>query len=132
MCIARLVRMRAYIISLNFNPGHVSHMVASYKQCEEMGYEVMEMEAILRSLTATTTLTVPKVTSDSLEGLGLRTATCTVHPSQGKFADAGRKSSQNGLLSPDGNFGVQSPDILEGLFEKSFCSTKQVSRFLHS
>lgn len=26
------------IISLNFNPGHVSHMVASYKQCEELGY----------------------------------------------------------------------------------------------
>ncbi|RJU31226.1 hypothetical protein DXA05_07495 [Bacteroides sp. AM54-2NS] len=31
--------MRALIISLNFNPGHVSHMVASYKQCEELGYE---------------------------------------------------------------------------------------------
>ena len=28
----------ALIISLNFNPGHVSHMVASYKQCEELGY----------------------------------------------------------------------------------------------
>lgn len=27
------------IISLNFHPGHVSHMVASYKQCEELGYE---------------------------------------------------------------------------------------------
>ena len=31
--------MRALIISLNFNPGHVSHMVASYKQCEELGYK---------------------------------------------------------------------------------------------
>lgn len=31
--------MTALIISLNFNPGHVSHMVASYKQCEELNYE---------------------------------------------------------------------------------------------
>ena len=30
--------MKALIISLNFHPGHVSHMVASYKQCEELGY----------------------------------------------------------------------------------------------
>lgn len=30
--------MTALIISLNFHPGHVSHMVASYKQCEELGY----------------------------------------------------------------------------------------------
>lgn len=30
---------KALIISLNFHPGHVSHMVASYKQCEELGYE---------------------------------------------------------------------------------------------
>lgn len=29
----------ALIISLNFNPGHVSHMIASYKQCEELGYK---------------------------------------------------------------------------------------------
>ena len=29
----------ALIISLNFHPGHVSHMVASYKQMEELGYE---------------------------------------------------------------------------------------------
>ena len=29
----------AIIVSLNFNPGHVSHMVASYKQCEEIGYK---------------------------------------------------------------------------------------------
>ena len=27
------------IISLKFHPGHVSHMVASYMQCEEQGYE---------------------------------------------------------------------------------------------
>ena len=31
--------MKALIISLNFHPGHVSHMVASYMQCEELGYE---------------------------------------------------------------------------------------------
>lgn len=31
--------MKALIISLNFHPGHVSHMVASYKQCEELGYQ---------------------------------------------------------------------------------------------
>ena len=31
--------MKVLIISLNFHPGHVSHMVASYKQCEELGYE---------------------------------------------------------------------------------------------
>lgn len=29
----------AFVISLNFHPGHVSHLVASYKQCEELGYE---------------------------------------------------------------------------------------------
>lgn len=29
----------ALIISLNFHPGHVSHLVASYKQCQEIGYE---------------------------------------------------------------------------------------------
>ena len=69
-------------------------------------------------------------TSDSLEGLW--SATCTAQPSQGKFVDTERKSSRNRLLSPDGNFGVKGPDILEGLFEKSFCSTKQVSLFLHS
>ena len=68
--------------------------------------------------------------SDSLEGFW--SATCIVHPSQGKFADTGYKSIRNGLLSPDGNFVVKRPDILEGLFEKSFCSTKQVSLFLSS
>lgn len=30
---------KALIISLNFNPGHVSHLVASYKQCQEIGYD---------------------------------------------------------------------------------------------
>lgn len=30
--------MKALIISLNFHPGHVSHMMASYKQCEELGF----------------------------------------------------------------------------------------------
>lgn len=29
----------AYIISLNFNPGHISHIIAGYKQMEEIGYE---------------------------------------------------------------------------------------------
>jgi len=28
----------ALIISLNFNPGHVSHLIASYKQFEDIGY----------------------------------------------------------------------------------------------
>lgn len=31
----------ALIISLNFNPGHVSHLVASCRQCEELGYEAI-------------------------------------------------------------------------------------------
>ena len=31
--------MIALIISLKFHPGHVSHMVASYKQCEELGFK---------------------------------------------------------------------------------------------
>ncbi len=30
---------KALVISLNFNPGHVSHMVASYRQLEELGYD---------------------------------------------------------------------------------------------
>ena len=87
------------------------------------------MEATIRSLVATTTLIATKVTSDSLEGLGLRTATCTAHPSQGKFDDTGCKASRNALLNLDGNFAVKRPAFLEGLFEKSFCSTKQVSLF---
>lgn len=28
----------AIIVSLNFNPGHISHLIASYKQMEELGY----------------------------------------------------------------------------------------------
>ena len=31
----------ALIISLNFHPGHVSHLVASYKQCEEIGFKAV-------------------------------------------------------------------------------------------
>ncbi len=33
--------MKAIIISLNFHPGHVSHMVASYKQCQDLGYKTI-------------------------------------------------------------------------------------------
>ena len=59
---------------------------------------------------------------------------CSLHrqSSHGTFTDAGCQASQGELLSPAGNFVVKSPEILEGLFEKSFCSTKQVSLFLHS
>ena len=59
---------------------------------------------------------------------------CALHrqSSHGMFTDAGCQATQSGLQSPDGNFVVKSPDILEGLFEKSFCSTKQVSLLLHS
>ena len=90
----------------------------------------MAVETTVRSLMAIPILMVSIAKSNSPEGLW--SATCTAQPSQGKFADAGRKADRNGLLSPEGNFGVQSPDILEGLFEKSFCSTKQVSLLLHS
>ena len=57
---------------------------------------------------------------------------CALHrqSSQGMFADTGCQANQSGLQSPDGNFVVKRPDILEGLFEKSFCSTKLVSQFL--
>ena len=85
---------------------------------------------IIRSLTAITTLMASKATSDCPEGLW--SATCTAQPSQGKYADAGYEVSQDAPLSPDGNFAVKSPAFLEGLFEKSFCSTKQVSLLLHS
>ena len=98
----------------------------------QIASHLKEMEVVLGNLMATTTLMVPKVTSDSLEGLGLRTATCTAQPSQGKFVDAGCLTSSKAPLSPDGNFAVKSPAFLEGLFEKSFCSTKQVSLFLFS
>ena len=94
-----------------------------------MASHLTAIEATIRNMMATTTLTASKVTSDSFEGIGLRTATCTAHPSQGKFDDTGCKANRNGLLSPDGNFVVKRPDILEGLFEKSFCSTKQVTLF---
>jgi len=30
--------MKALIVSLNFNPGHFSHLIASYKQCKELGF----------------------------------------------------------------------------------------------
>lgn len=33
------MKKTAIIISLNFHPGHVSHMVASYRQLEGLGYE---------------------------------------------------------------------------------------------
>lgn len=57
---------------------------------------------------------------------------CALHrqSSQGMFADAGCQANQGALLSPDGNFGVKRPDFSEGLFEKSFCITKQVPQFL--
>ena len=32
------MQKRVYIVSLNFNPGHVSHMIASYQQFAELGY----------------------------------------------------------------------------------------------
>ena len=97
-----------------------------------MASHLMTMETTIRSLMATTNLKVPKETSNSPEGLGLRTATCTVQPSQGKFGNAGHIANRNGLLSPDVNFVVKSPAFLEGLFEKSFCSTKQVTLCLSS
>ena len=88
------------------------------------------METTVRSLMAIPILMASIATSDSLEGLW--SATCTAQPSQGTFDDAEHKASRNALLSPDGNFGVKGPDILERLFEKFFCSTKQVSLLLHS
>ena len=90
----------------------------------------MAVETTVRSLIAITTLMASITTSDYPEGLWV--ATCAAQPSQGKFADVGCLTNCKAPLSPDGNFGVKRPDILEGLFEKSFCSTKQVSLFLHS
>jgi len=84
----------------------------------------------MATMTTIKSLMASIATSDSPEGLW--SATCTVQPSQGTFVDAEHKASRNALLSPDGNFGAKSPDFLEGLFEKSFCSTKQVSLLLHS
>ena len=88
------------------------------------------METTVRCLMAIPILMASIAMSNSPEELW--SATCTAQPSQWKFADTGCKASQDALLSPDGNFGVKSPAFLEGLFEKSFCSTKQVSLFLHS
>ena len=88
----------------------------------------MAMDTTVRCLMAIPILMASIATSDSLEGL--RSATCTAQPSQGKFADAGRKADRNGLLSPEGNFGVIRPAFLEGLFEKSFCTTLFVTKFL--
>ena len=82
------------------------------------------------TVTRSPTATITQMAASSL--CGLRSAPCTVHPSQGTFADAGCPASQGGLLSPVRNLGVKSPDILEGLFEKSFCSTKLVPQFLSS
>ena len=90
----------------------------------------MAVETTVRSLMAIPILMVSIAKSNSPEGLW--SATCTAQPSQGKFADTSCKASQDALLSPDGNFAVKRPAILEGLFEKSFCSTKQVSLLLHS
>ena len=44
----------------------------------QMASHLMTMEATVRNLMTTTILMVPEVTSYSLEGLGLRTATCIV------------------------------------------------------
>ena len=90
----------------------------------------MAVETTVRSLMAIPILMVSIAKSNSPEGLW--SATCTAQPSQGKFADAGCLTNCKAPQSPDGNFGVKRPAFLEGLFEKSFCSTKQVSLFLHS
>ena len=91
---------------------------------------LMATMTTIKSLMAIITLMASITTSDYPEGLW--SATCTTQPSQGKFADAGCLTSSKASLSPDGKFAVKRPAILEGLFEKSFCSTKQVSLFLHS
>ena len=90
----------------------------------------MAVETTVRSLMAIPILMVSIAKSNSPEGLW--SATCTAQPSQGKFADAGCLTNCKAPQSPDGNFGVKRPAFLEGLFEKSFCSTKQVSLLLHS
>lgn len=58
----------------------------------------MAMEATIRRLMAITTLMTSIATSDYSEGL--RSATCTAQPSQGKFADAGCSTSCNAHLKP--------------------------------
>ena len=90
----------------------------------------MAVETTVRNLMAIPTLMASITTSDCPEGLW--SATCTAQPSQGKFADAGCLTNCKAPQSPDGNFGVKRPAFLEGLFEKSFCSTKQVTQFLSS
>ena len=59
---------------------------------------------------------------------------CSLHrqSSHGTFTDAGCQADRGGLLSPVGNFVVKSPDFLEGLFEKSFCTTLFVTKFMQS
>ena len=86
----------------------------------------LAMEAITNTLMATMPLTVLTAMIDVLNGYGY---TLHRHPSPGMFADTGCKANPYELVSPEGNFGVKRPDILEGLFEKSFCSTKQVTQF---
>ena len=93
-------------------------------------YHLIATETAIRRLMATTTLMASIATSDSPKGLW--SATYTAQPSQWKFADAGCLTSSKAPLSSDGKFAVKRPAILEGLFEKSFCSTKQVSLLLHS
>lgn len=44
----------ALIISLNFNPGHFSHLMASYRLCEELGYKSMYyIDAAFKSFIST-------------------------------------------------------------------------------
>ena len=90
----------------------------------------MAMETTVRSLMAIPILMDSIAKSNSPEGLW--SATYTDNSSQGTFTNIGCKSNRNELLSPNGNFEVKRPAFLEGLLEKSFCSTKQVSLFLHS
>lgn len=85
--------------------------------------------ASIRSPMTTTVLTDFTATNVSLEGHRLQAASQTFSR---VFADTVYKGNRNSPLSPEGNFIVKSSDFLEGLFEKSFCSTKQVSLLLHS
>ena len=89
----------------------------------------LAMEAITNTLMATMPLTVSIAMIDVLNGYGY---TLHRHPSPGMFADTGCKANPDELVSPEGNFRVKRPDILEGLFEKSFCNTEAVSVLLYS
>ena len=31
--------MKSYLVSLRFNPAHISHLLANYKLYQELGYE---------------------------------------------------------------------------------------------